>query len=74
MNRILFKGPFGTKEVTKSGLPSRINNVYDVCQSLEEIIMDPTYILQNERDFMYYDKIGDFHIYQDGRPINFIKT
>lgn len=74
LNRILYKKPQGTKEVTKSGLPSRINNVSDVCKSLEEIITDSLYILRNESDFRYYDPLGDFHIYQDGRPMNFIKA
>jgi len=74
LNRILYKKPQGTKEVRKSGLPHRISNVSDVCESLQEIVTDPLYILQNDRDFAYYDPLGDFHIYQDGRPMNFIKA
>ena len=74
LNKIWFKGKHGTKEVRTSGLPHRINNVSDVCESLQEIITEPSHILQNERDFAYYDPLGDFHIYQDGRPMNFIKA
>jgi len=74
LNKIVYNDPMGSEEVVSSGLPSKINNVSDVYKELEEIVTDPTYVLQNDRDFAYYDSLGNFHIYQDGRPMNFIEV
>jgi len=40
---------------------------------LEEYITLPNIIRANELQHQGQPKIGDFHIYQDGRPMNFVK-
>ena len=74
LNKIVFMNKFGTKELTKSGLPSKINNVTDLFKALEDYILSPRFAETSEQYFKSLPKIGDFHIYQDKRPMNFIKA
>jgi len=60
-----------TKETKESGLPDKINNITDLSIKLEEYISTPGFIEANNNQFETAPKIGDFHIYQDGRPMNF---
>jgi hypothetical protein len=65
---------YGTKENKKSGLPDKINNVIDAYTDLNNIIRNAKYQTQNDS---YYDntkftKLGDIHIYTDGKMIDFI--
>ena len=68
-----YETQFGTKEITDYK-PDVINNVHDVLDALDQIINMDKWIKQN--DFLYsklsFEKIGDLHIYEDGRPMNFI--
>lgn len=73
LKKIVYKKTFGTKENMKSGLPDKINNVVDMCDALEELINTPTYKIDNDSYFSSLTNIGDFHIYQDRRPMTFIK-
>ena len=74
LEKIVFNGKYGTKEIVKSGLPNKINNVIDLYKILEEYITLPNKIRANELQYQGLPKIGDFHIYQDGRPMNFVKN
>ena len=68
-----YETQFGTKEITDY-TPDVINNVHDVLDALDQIINMDKWIKQN--DFLYsklsFEKLGDLHIYEDGRPMNFI--
>jgi len=74
LDKIVFKKTFGTKEIVKLGFPKKINNVKDACKELEEYILKPHFLAKNEGYYNLMPKIGDFHIYQDGRSMNFIKA
>jgi len=74
LDKIVFKKSFGTKEIVKSGFPKKINNVMDACKELEEYILKPQFLAKNEGFYNLMPKIGDFHIYQDGRPMEFVKA
>jgi len=60
------------KENINSGLPEEINNIIDMHSKLKE------YIMKNQTEFMeIYDKmnnIGNFHIYEDRRPMKFVSV
>jgi hypothetical protein len=72
LKRINFRmGISRTKETKESGLPDKINNVTDLLIKLEEYISNPSFVEDNNNQFESAPKIGDFHIYQDGRPMNF---
>jgi len=67
---------YGTQELNKSGLPLKINNVNDACNIFQSMIERPE-IIANHAQFYalpHFNKIGDLHIYCDGRPMQFKKT
>ena len=63
---------YGTIENTNSGLPSKILNVDDAAKALLEYITSDK--LKNNAFYMSKVKLGDLHVYDDGRPIRFIKV
>jgi hypothetical protein len=73
LNDLNYETQYGTKEI-KEYNPDVINNIHDVLDALDQIINMEKWIKQN--DFLYlklgYSKLGDLHIYEDGRPMNFI--
>ena len=73
-NKLKFDKHFGTPEEPASGLPARIANVLDADMVLDAIINSNDYKIYS--DIIYSDpkwsKLGDLHIYSDGRPMNFV--
>jgi hypothetical protein len=66
---------FGTIEIEKSGRAGyRIYNVRDAHEALREIISNPDSHASNDRYFLNKRKLGDLHIYTDGRPMEFIQA
>lgn len=64
---------YGTIENTKSGLPNKINNVKDAHNALLGLVKDPNYITENNDEYNNLYKLGDLHVYYDGRPMEFIE-
>lgn len=64
---------FGTIENKYSGLPNQINNVRDAHDALLSLIEDPYYIHENKDKYATFQKLGDLHVYYDGRPMEFIE-
>ena len=64
---------FGTREITRSGLPDKIYNVSDMEKALREYIQQNPYIgLLNDHEYSNPDnKIGDMYIYADGSVMRF---
>ena len=69
---ILGEKQYGTIENTNSGLPAEIVNVDDAAKALLEYIT--TDKLKNNAFYMSKVKLGDLHVYDDGRPMRFIKV
>lgn len=63
---------YGTMENLNEGYPFTINNVSDACKSLCDIISYPFYVDLNDAHYLNMDRIGDLHVYLDGRPMDFI--
>ena len=63
---------FGTPEITKSGLPKKINNVNDLCAELESSIHNAMFAAYNDSHYADMTTLGDLHIYTDGRPMRFV--
>ena len=61
------KSRYGTKPNTKSGLPQKINNVTDVFKALHELVTDPVEQGSNSYSYRGYEKLGELHIYNDGK-------
>jgi hypothetical protein len=62
---------FGTIENITRGLPEKINNVIDAHDALLKLIKDQTFIDKNQQNYSYYEKLGDLHVYYNGRPMRF---
>ena len=62
---------FGTEPNGKRGYPSKINNVKDAEESMRDIIMLKQFQKMNNEVYKDANKIGDMHIYSDGRPMEF---
>jgi hypothetical protein len=66
---------FGTIENTRRGLPDIINNVLDAHDELLRVITDPHTIDNNDAIFNDpNEKLGELHVYYDGRPMKFIEN
>jgi hypothetical protein len=71
IQKVKYQLVYGTEEQPKSGLPKHIHNVSDAAASLEEFIRKPSTVAKNEEHYANRVKMGDMHIYYDGRPIEF---
>ena len=67
------KSPYGTQEQTDFD-SNQINNVHDAFEVLDQIIQMDHWKNINEKIYSQLQKIGDLHIYEDGRPMEFTKT
>jgi hypothetical protein len=66
---------FGTVENKRKGFPNSINNVLDAEHILRTIILDEAIPrLMNELKYLPENKIGDIHVYSDGRSMRFEPT
>jgi hypothetical protein len=71
---VQYKKQFGTGEILKSGLPNKINNVQDAADIFKHELLEPEEIEYNEEVYQGQPKLGDLHVYDDGRPMQFIKA
>jgi len=65
---------YGTQEVIASALPRRINNVTDAYSELERLVSDAWSQASNDIHYATLDKLGDLHMYDDGRPMRYVPT
>ena len=71
---VQYKKQFGTGEILKSGLPNKINNVQDAADIFKHELLEPEEIEYNEEVYQGQPKLGDLHVYDDGRPMQFTKA
>ena len=57
-----------------SDYPESLKTCHDVFLFLTDVITKPIFIDRNNKAFKNWKKIGELHIYADGREMNFIKT
>ncbi len=63
---------YGTEEKLASGLPLKINNVTDAYTEFERLVSDEWAGAYNDAQYAALDKLGDLHIYDDGRPMRYV--
>ena len=63
---------FGTRPLSHNGYPYKINNVRDAEKFIRKVIVNNTTI-QDYNEFIFEDmeKMGDLHVYSDGRNMRF---
>ena len=63
---------YGTRPLPHAGYPSRINNVRDAEKFIRNAILTNKAIYDyNELTYENVNKLGDLHIYSDGRNMKF---
>jgi len=63
---------YGTKENVASGLPNKVNNVTDAYSELERLISNSWAQASNDIYYAPLTKLGDLHIYHDGRAMRYV--
>ena len=63
---------YGTQETLASGLPRRVNNVTDAYSEIERLVIDSWSQTSNDIYYTGLAKLGDLHIYDDGRPMRYV--
>ena len=66
------KNIFGTAPNPVSGFPNKINNVTDAFYALRELVQDPAQQIKNLNKFSASKKLGELHIYDDGRAMKYV--
>jgi hypothetical protein len=73
-NKVVYSGDYGTPEIIGSGLPNKINNIYDAFSELSDMVYKEE---PKKSDDLYSDpehiSYGELHVYSDGQPMRFIK-
>ncbi len=72
LQRIVYKHRFGTPE-RENGDPYTIHNVSDIRAMLEHIVLAESFKEENVRYNASFFKIGDMHMYEDRRPMEYVK-
>lgn len=66
---------YGTKANPVSGVPTKINNVTDAFIELKTLVNHPDRKKDNATNYYTYDKLGELHIYGDGKtPMRYISA
>jgi hypothetical protein len=79
LQRIVYEKRYGTPERengpidAKYNIPAKINNVSDMRAILEYYISIEKIIKYNEYYHSPFTKMGDMHIYEDRRPMEYVK-
>jgi hypothetical protein len=73
--QVIYMTDYGTKEETSSGISNkRIKNVNDLERKLQELIVNPMNIDRNDAVYASKSKLGDMHVYCDGRPLEYMAS
>ena len=73
LTRVVYKGKYGTPSHPASGMSNlKIYNVSDAAESLASIIRSIFTVMVNEHRYSAMTKLGDMHVYSDGRPLEFL--
>jgi len=73
LKKLKYDIEFGTPEMP-NGYPKHLYSVDDAAAMLVDLLMDPAIIEDNDRAYANKTKLGDLHVYNDGRPMRFVKS
>jgi hypothetical protein len=71
VKKVIYTSYFGTAEIVDRGYPHAIYNVQDAADSIADYLMSNKFVKQNEMVYTGKEKLGDLHIYTDGKPMRF---
>jgi hypothetical protein len=71
VNKVVYKDYFGTPEKTSES-KTKIGNVSDAAFFIRKYLMNSEFQRKNEEVNAGKTKLGDLHVYMDGRPMLFV--
>jgi hypothetical protein len=74
LRKVVYTGYYGTGEIDDSGYPNAIYNVQDAADFIAAYMKRKKFIDQNEEVYAEKEKLGDLHVYTDGRTMEFFPT
>ena len=72
VKKVVYTDYYGTGEIEDHGYPNAIYNVQDAADFITVYMKRKKFIDQNEMDYAGKEKLGDLHVYTDGREMEFI--
>ena len=73
LSKLKYDDRFGTPEFN-NGMPNNMHNISDAAHMFGNLLSVPEFIEANNRVYANKTKLGDLHIYNDGRPMRFVKA
>jgi len=72
IHNVKYDTEYGTKEMETDSTKDVVHNVEDAFEKLNILVNSELNRQMNASAYPYFKKIGDLHIYTDGRPVEFI--
>lgn len=72
LKNIIYENNYGTPQIIDQGFPKYTANIYDALSFLTEICSSQKFIEHNDKLYDSKLKLGDLHVYNDGRNMEFI--
>jgi hypothetical protein len=74
LRKVVYTDYYGTSEIEDTGYPNAIYNVQDAADFIAVYMKRKKFIDQNEMVYAGKEKLGDLHVYTDGRPMEFVQA
>lgn len=74
VKKVKYEMKYGTPEIKRNGYAPRILNVEDAKNALLDLILLASSIGDNAMAYSGKKKLGDMHVYSDGRPLQYISA
>jgi hypothetical protein len=71
IQNLIYDNTYSTPEIKENGFPEKINNVNDAYEVLKKIVSKTEHINSNNDHYSTMQKLGDLHIYDDGRKMEY---
>jgi hypothetical protein len=72
LRKVVYTDYYGTGEIKDTGYPNAIYNVQDAADFITAYMKRKKCIDQNEMVYAGKEKLGDLHVYMDGRAMEFV--
>jgi hypothetical protein len=71
LRKVIYTDYYGTGEIVDRGYPNAIYNVQDAADCIADYMKSPKFMQKNALAYAGKEKLGDLHVYTDGRPMLF---
>ena len=74
LSKVIYTEEFGTAEIIATRQPAKIGNVSDAELVLRRILKTGMFKATNDNYMQGYDKMGELHVYADGRNMRYLSA